>query len=568
MRNRLFFRLLIAFFIVILLSTATLDFFVRSAWERSLTDEITAELTQKTRLFALQYDHNQLPLDALVKEVSSRSGARATVIESSGKVLADSEANPAQMENHAGRPEFQAALKGSTGSTMRTSKTVGVDFLYVAVPAKGGAVRLAYPLAVIKQSTAEIRRKILEASVIACLLAMLLAGMMARSSTKRIEQMAAFAGRIADRDFSGALRDPSQDELGRLASSLDRTAGMLQESFSELERNRTQLQTLLDSMQEAVIAISAEKKLLWANGAMRRLAPQTEREDATLIEIIRDPALLEAVESAARNGESQTVTTKALQQGKYFHVTVTPMARGGFVLVFHDITERERVEKIRRDFIANVSHELRTPLTAVQGYAQTLTEQLSLEKAKDYLEIIQKNAARMTRLTNDLLTLARVESGEQQLRLESAPASSLLQDAIESQATAARTQGLELKIAESTDEMVQCDSDAIQQVFGNLIENALKYGKAGGKIELGARANGESVEFYVRDLGEGIPYEHLSRLFERFYRVDSGRSRESGGTGLGLAIVKHIVQNHGGAVRVESELHHGATFFFTLPSVS
>jgi two-component system phosphate regulon sensor histidine kinase PhoR len=565
-RNRLFFRLLIAFFIVILLSTATLDFFVRSAWERSLTDEITAELTQKTRLFALQYEHNQLPIDVLVKEVSARSAARATIIESSGKVLADSEANPAQMENHAGRPEFQAALKGGTGSAMRTSKTVGVDFLYVAVPAQGGAVRLAYPLAVIKQSTAEIRRKILEASVIACLLAMLLAAMMARSSTKRIEQMAAFAGRIADRDFSGALRDPSQDELGRLASSLDRTAEMLQESFSELERNRTQLQTLLDSMQEAVIAVSTEKKLLWANGAMRRLAPQTEREDATLIEIIRDPALLEAVESAARTGESQIVTTKALQPGKYFHVTVTPMAGKGFVLVFHDITERERVEKIRRDFIANVSHELRTPLTAVQGYAETLNEQVSFAKAKEYLEIIQKNAARMTRLTNDLLTLARVESGEQQLRLESAPASTLLQDAVENQATAARKQGLEIKITESTDEIVRCDSDAIQQVFGNLIENALKYGKAGGKIELGAKAAGDIVEFYVRDFGEGIPYEHLSRLFERFYRVDSGRSRESGGTGLGLAIVKHIVQNHGGAVRVESELHHGATFFFTLPS--
>jgi two-component system phosphate regulon sensor histidine kinase PhoR len=568
LRHRLFLRLLAAFFIVILLSTVTLDIFVRSAWEKSLTDEITAELTQKTRLFALQYDHKQLPLPDLVREVAQRSAARATVIDATGKVLADSEANPEQMENHAGRPEFQAALKGGVGSATRTSKTVGVDFVYVAVPAKGGAVRLAYPLAVIKRSTEVIRKKIFEASVIACLLAMILAALMARSSTRRIENMAAFARRIADRDFSGALRDPSQDELGTLASSLDRTAAMLQESFSELERNRTQLQTLLDSMQEAVIAVSAEKKLLWANGAMRRLAPQTEREQVPLVEIIRDPALLESVESSAKSGESQSVTTKALQPGKYFHVTVTPMASGGFVLVFHDITERERVEKIRRDFIANVSHELRTPLTAVQGYAQTLNEQVSDTKAKEYLEIIQKNSARMTRLTNDLLTLARVESGEQQLRLESVPASSLLQDAVDSQATAARAQGLEIKITESIDEPVRCDSDAIQQVFGNLIENALKYGKAGGKLELGAKATDGMVEFYVRDFGEGIPYEHHPRLFERFYRVDSARSRESGGTGLGLAIVKHIVQNHGGAVRVESELRHGASFFFTLPPAS
>jgi two-component system phosphate regulon sensor histidine kinase PhoR len=341
---------------------------------------------------------------------------------------------------------------------------------------------------------------------------------------------------------------------------------MLQESFSELEHNRTQLQTLLDSMQEAVIAISAEKKLLWANGAMRSLAPQTTREGIPLIEIIRDPALLEAVESSARSGEAESVTTRSFVQGRFFQVTVTPLASGGFVLVFHDVTETERVDKIRRDFIANVSHELRTPLTAIQGYAQTLSDQVSDAKAKEYLEIIQKNSARMTRLTNDLLTLARVESGEQQLRLEPASASSLLQDAVESQATAARDQGLAIKIAESSDGVVLCDNDAIQQVFGNLIENALKYGKAGGKIELGAKANGEMVEFYVRDFGEGIPYEHHPRLFERFYRVDSGRSRESGGTGLGLAIVKHIVQNHGGAVRVESELRHGATFYFTLPA--
>ena len=568
MRNRLFLRLLAAFFIVILLSTITLDLFVRSAWERSLTAEITSELTQKAQLFALLYEHNQLPLAQLVQQVSKQSAARATIIQADGKVLADSEAAPEKMENHAGRPEFQAALAGTPGSAMRTSKTVGIDFLYVAVPAKGGAVRLAYPLAIIKQTTEEIRKKILAGSIIACLVAMIVAALMSRSSTQRIENMAAFAGRIADRDFSGALRDPSRDELGKLASSLDRTASMLQESFTDLERNRTQLQTLLDSMQEAVIAVASDKRLMWANGGMRRLVPQTEREGVPLIEIIRDPALIQAVEASEKDGEAQTVTTRALQPGKVFHVTVTPMARGGFVLVFHDITERERVEKIRRDFIANVSHELRTPLTAVQGYAQTLNEQVADKTAKEYLEIIQKNSARMTRLTNDLLTLARVESGEQRLRMEPCSASSLLQDAVESQSATARSQELELNVTETTDEMVRCDSDTIQQVFGNLIENALKYGKAGGKIEIGARPAAESVEFFVRDFGEGIPYEHHSRLFERFYRVDSARSRESGGTGLGLAIVKHIVQNHGGAVRVESELHHGATFYFTLPTAA
>jgi two-component system phosphate regulon sensor histidine kinase PhoR len=246
-----------------------------------------------------------------------------------------------------------------------------------------------------------------------------------------------------------------------------RQQAMLQESVGELERNRTQLQTLLDSMQEAVIAIDADKRLMWANGAMRRLVPQTQRTEVPLIEIIRDPALTQAVEKSEHEGDPQMLTTRALLPGKYFQVTVTPMERGGSVLVFHDITERERIEKIRRDFIANVSHELRTPLTAVQGYAQTLSDQVSDKTAREYLDVIQKNSARMTRLTNDLLTLARVESGELQLRLESVSALSLLQDALDSQSAAAKNQGLELKIGESTDEVVRCDSDANQQVFGN-----------------------------------------------------------------------------------------------------
>jgi two-component system phosphate regulon sensor histidine kinase PhoR len=236
------------------------------------------------------------------------------------------------------------------------------------------------------------------------------------------------------------------------------------------------------------------------------------------------------------------------------------------VAVLHDLTETERVEKTRRDFIANVSHELRTPLTSIQGYAETLHDTLSNGGSREFVDVIRKNAERMARLTEDLLTLARVESGEHKLEFAAPPARELLEDAARDLRETARSRGLELTIAESCDVPVRADPDAIHQVLANLIDNAGKYAAAGGRIELGARPAGALVEFYVRDFGPGIASEHLSRLFERFYRVDKARSVEAGGTGLGLAIVKHIVLNHGGTVRAESELEHGCTFSFTLPA--
>jgi len=234
--------------------------------------------------------------------------------------------------------------------------------------------------------------------------------------------------------------------------------------------------------------------------------------------------------------------------------------------VLRDLTETERVEKTRRDFIANVSHELRTPLTSIQGYAETLLDGTTENNhTREFLEIIRKNANRMSRLTEDLLTLARVESGEQRFGMQPVTPVELLQDAVENFAERARSHGIELQVEDLASDSVSADREAIFQVFSNLIDNAFKYAGTTGKIVLGARPNARGVEFYVRDFGPGISSEHLPRLFERFYRVDKARSRESGGTGLGLAIAKHIVLAHGGIIRAESELNHGATFLFTIP---
>jgi two-component system phosphate regulon sensor histidine kinase PhoR len=242
------------------------------------------------------------------------------------------------------------------------------------------------------------------------------------------------------------------------------------------------------------------------------------------------------------------------------------MPGGGAVAVLRDQTETERVEKTRRDFIANVSHELRTPLTSIQGYTETLLDgSQENNHSRDFLEVIRKNAMRMSRLTEDLLTLARVESGEQRFDIQPVTPGELLQEAVQNFREGARAHEVDLQVENTATVQVSADREAIHQVFSNLIDNAIKYGASGGKIVLGARPARGGVEFYVQDFGPGIPSEHLGRLFERFYRVDKARSRESGGTGLGLAIAKHIVLAHEGTIRAESELSRGSMFLFTLP---
>jgi len=349
-------------------------------------------------------------------------------------------------------------------------------------------------------------------------------------------------------------------------------------------------------MQDAVIAVSADGLVQWANQRIDRMVPQGTRLHQPVVETIRDPDFLAAVKEATTTREVKTARATSIVPGRAFDVTAAPLPGGGAVAVLRDLTETERVEKTRRDFIANVSHELRTPLTSIQGYAETLLDSTPENTAptREFLEIIRKNSSRMSRLTEDLLTLARVESGETRFESEAVPPAELLHDAEESFREIARTHGIDLRIQDLQIQDLQtqdspaqplqsqnfpgpspvpenlppvlADREAIHQVFSNLIDNALKYGASGGRIILGARALAHAVEFFVQDFGAGIASEHLPRLFERFYRVDKARSRESGGTGLGLAIAKHIMLAHGGSIRAESELAHGSIFLFTLPN--
>ncbi len=567
MSSRIFLKLLAVFVLVIAAAVVTVDFSVRSAWEKSLRQEIERNLTQKTALFAHRVDTDRShSLTEIAAQEALAAGARATIIDPTGKVLADSEAYPSSMENHARRKEFAAALQGNVGSDERRSRTLGVPFLYVAAPVSGGAVRFAYPLSDVEAATKRAPHTLLIASAMAFVLALLIAATAAQYIARRLRRIVEFADKVAAGDLTARISEPSRDEIGQVAAALDKTARQLEENFAALQTSQRQLETLLNSMQDAVIAVASDGRVQWANRSMHRLLPQRTRLNAPVVETVRDPDFLRAVRSATEDRKVISARAASILPGRSFDVTAAPMPGGSAVAVLRDLTETERIEKTRRDFIANVSHELRTPLTSIQGYAETLLDN-GCEKnhLPEFLEIIRKNAARMSLLTEDLLTLARVESGEQRFDSQPVAPAELLHDALESFRELARAQGVELTTGDSTAPMVNADREAIHQVLSNLIDNALKYGAKGGRVVVGARSSGNAVEFYVQDFGPGIPSEHLPRLFERFYRVDKARSRESGGTGLGLAIAKHIVMAHGGSIWAQSELNHGSTFSFTLP---
>jgi two-component system phosphate regulon sensor histidine kinase PhoR len=566
--NRIFLKLVAAFAAVIAVATVILDIGIRNTWENSLRSNLQHSLTQNAETFALliQNDHTHT-MQQIAEEQARITETRATIIARDGKVLADSKADPETMENHATRPEIAEALAGKIGASARLSHTVGIEFLYVAVPSGDKIARLAYPLSTIRSQVGAIRRTLLRSSLLALFFALLLAMAAAQMISARLRRILRFAEQISAGDLSARIAETGADEIAQVALALDRTARQLEQNFAALRESRAQLEALLNSMTDGVIAVSPDMKVLWANQAISGIVRRPATIGSPVTELIRHPDFLSTLRNALSSQRRENAMVPSLEGRRSFSLTAEPLPDGGVVSVLHDISEIERVEKTRRDFIANVSHELRTPLTSIRGYAETLLEsdEIAAGNGKDFLQVIRRNAERMSRLTEDLLVLAKVESGEDKLDLRRHSAQELVQEAVSSMQDNARNAEVELKLDPVPDVQVTADAYAIHQVFANLISNALRYAAVGKAVVIGATDQSRAVEFFVRDFGPGITSEHLPRIFERFYRVDKARSRETGGTGLGLAIVKHIVLNHGGVVHVESAVGHGSTFFFTLP---
>lgn len=387
---------------------------------------------------------------------------------------------------------------------------------------------------------------------------------------------AALASQLVER-----IQDQRFSDFDGLARALSRTARQVDQALSSAAASRDELIAITDSLHDAVVAVGADNRILWANQPMNVLLGGTlwpasgVRVGHALVETIRDPEVLRCVELARGGRIFAQARSTSLAPGHIVEVNASPMPSGGAVALLRDITRFEQMERSQREFVANVSHELRTPLTSIVGYVETVLdhEPALSGPSREFLQTILKNARRMNRLTEDLLTISKVESSEQRLQPRPLLPRSLVQDAVQAVSGMVPDGRATVEVRESmTDREVLADRDATVQVLANLIENAMKYGRSkpaeSARVVVDAREMPEpaaAVEFSVRDFGAGIASEHSSRIFERFYRVDKARSLESGGTGLGLAIARHIVEQQGGSIRVESELGRGSTFLFTLP---
>lgn len=553
--------------------------------DRSLRSDLEAEaqaaLEREAALVrdALPADSTQW--NAAVVKAAEATGLRVTVVDPSGRVRAESdvvEAEIGRIENHASRPEFGQALAGRVGADRRTSATVGKRFMYVAIPGGPGAVRVARSLDQVDQIVRRAQRPVAVAGLVALLLGIPLAILAARRFARPLVEIAHSARQIAQGEppqfpFSGI------PDIDRLTGDLRSMHQQLVERFETLRRKQSETSAIVDSMIEGVLSSDARGRITTANPAARRLLGYGEHD--ALPEL---PLLVrgrEAREAVLKVLEGAPVSDKEIQFGdRTYLLNARPLPVGGAVVVLHDLTHLRRLETVRRDFVANVSHELKTPLTAISGYTETLlAERPEPEIERRFLETILSNARRMQRLVDDQLDLSRIESGAwspspERVAVEPAAREAWAlavprTDRVGTGRTRTPQQdGLprfEVEVAPGAD-FLAADPDAVRQIFRNLFENAIRHTPPSGSISVRARGEDGGIRLTVADTGTGIPSEHLTRVFERFYRVDPSRSREQGGTGLGLAIVKHLVESHGGRAWAESGLGQGTSIHTFWPN--
>jgi two-component system, OmpR family, phosphate regulon sensor histidine kinase PhoR len=525
------------------------------------------------------------PIDARIREfdaeadrIGERLDARVTLIARDGRVLGDSAEAPAAvalMENHGARPEVVEARDQGLGKSRRHSDTVNVDMLYVAVPVAHPAVafvRVALPLSGIRQQLRSVLTATLTALAVALAGAVVIGWIFSSRVGRRVRAVAEAATRYRSGDLSARRLDYGDDELGLVARALDNAVQAVGRQLAEQARDRSRMEAILSGMIEGVIVVDPQGRLQLVNtAAIRMLKLDGLSIGRHYVESIRHPAIVELV-AAALAGR----VPDGLQMSPPRDASRTIMARAapaaggsehGAVVVLHDITELRRADQIRRDFVANVSHELRTPLTAIRGYVEALSEEdCTPEDRRQFLDVIGRHTRRMERLVKDLLRLARLDAGQETVDLASCDARGLIASVVTelSSALDQRDQRVEIAIAPDS-EMVTVDPTKLHDVLRNLIANANTYSPEHTTIRVETARNGSSFVVSVADQGPGIPDDDLSRVFERFYRVDKSRMRDPGGTGLGLAIVKHLVELHRGSVRAENRPEGGTLVIVTLP---
>jgi two-component system phosphate regulon sensor histidine kinase PhoR len=481
------------------------------------------------------------------------------------------------VENHRARPEVQDALASGAGSSIRPSATVGEDFLYAAVAIRHhgrlvGVARVARSLRSVEEQVGDLQRAVSVALALAFVVTALLAAVLSASVARPLEKVMDAARRFAAGDLSARSLVRRSDEVGELARILNRSADQLQTRITEIARDRARIDAILSAMEDGVMAVDHRGVVLLANQALRESLELYEPVGRHYLEVVRQRAVGELLEAVLAAGARREGEVQMLRGGRAYAVIGVPFPGPerqppGAVLTFHDVTERHRVERVRRDFVANASHELRTPLTSIRGFVEALEDGAMQEPAtgRRFLEKIRVHADRMAGLVSDLLELSRLESGERAPAWQEVAPAEVAEEVAASFAGAAERKGVTLHRTDRGAPTVESDPDRLRQILENLVENAVKYTPAGGRIDITTGPAAEGAELMVADDGPGIPAEHLPRIFERFYRVDKARSREMGGTGLGLSIVRHLAESIGAAVRVDSKLGHGTRFTVAVP---
>jgi two-component system, OmpR family, phosphate regulon sensor histidine kinase PhoR len=596
MKRILFRRILLAYLVITPLLLGILELYLSGTVKDNYISNLKDSLIIQTHLIADQIpaSDNQ-KLDQFCREYKEKTGARVTVVDSSGKVLGDSDEPSARMENHLDRPEIRDADLGDIGSSIRYSKTIQKNLFYLAIAVDSGAdrkfLRLSLPLEDIEKAVNRIRLRVVIATLAVSFLAVLLGLIQARRITRSVEEIAAFSKEAAAGHLKKRLFLKEKGELGELGKNITEMANELHEKLKLSEEGKQKIEAILRNMSDGLILSDTKGTILLSNEAVSRLFNVVSSiEGKTIMEILRRAELMDMIEHVVMSRERISREIEVTHpKDLHLMVTAAPFYThrkedelSGIVLTFHDITRLKRLEEIRKDFVANVSHEIKTPITAIKGFTETLLEGAidDRENAHKFLETIKNNSERLNALVTDLLTLSRIELGDIVIQQDVVNLDDVIDTVFTILAEKAQEKRLYLKKTIAPDiRDFKADKDRLIQILLNLVDNGIKFTEQGGitiqvkseKLKVKSAEEHEAIPptssrepftavvISVEDTGIGIPKKHLSRLGERFYRVDRARSRELGGTGLGLAIVKHLVKAHGWEMEIESTEGQGTT---------
>jgi len=581
-------KLILSYVFVILVSFAFIAFFLDKNLEENSLHNIQSSLVTQAHLIENQITAESIKkedltsLGILVKTLGSKTNCRITVINRIGIVLADSEKSKQDilsMENHINRPEVRTALAGDIGIDTRYSSTLKIDMLYVALALKDkkeitGILRLALPLESVQKTLFAIRKIVVIEFIFAIILAFVLGSIVAGNTIRPINRMIHVSRRFSEGDFSRRILQSPKDEIGELANTLNKMAQDIEDKIKEVKTQNQKLAAIFNSMIEGVIVVDKEGHIISINPTIEKIFEVSKKdvEKKAFLEAIRNNDISDVISSVLKKGQPVSAElTLMYPVRKISEVNATPIFDNnevaGCLVVIHDITEIRKLETVRSDFIANVSHELKTPLTSIKGFIETLLEGAldDKENNRNFLTIIQEHAERLNNLVNDLLSLSHLESKEITLDKENVNLRQLVEGVIIGFKSQLTKRNIEVKDELPATLSIKADKDRIEQVITNLIDNAIKFNKDKGTIKVYSQDANGKIKIIVEDSGIGIPEKDITRIFERFYRVDKARSRELGGTGLGLSIVKHIVELHNGCVGVESTEGFGSKFWLILP---